>query len=558
MLAMRSVLGNVTPAEAGDKTVLGYWRFNGDTDEARKADSSLYPGGGVTSVQDANYVWVESSGGFNGGYLNITKDNYTATATLDSGVPALNGSTMPYQTLVTRFRPNKAMMSGQSGVLADVLNDTTGWHFMAMRFQSNKTGGSEDYAIMFDPRYTDSNGWVDGEKEAYGDLEIATPSATLPLVRTDTSVTIGGAISYKYTVWLSTKTQTVNFQAGLDDVMLINRMLTKREMTRLYKTGETYIWLVASDAKGLSSGFADGNGWSSKESTYLPAPGEIPGAAYIVDGNRTLACMGNYASSTEAAEGEPYTAKFGGANYDKISLTIGRTASLMNLLDPTADPIIAVSDATATSSRMYIYGSAGTDVTINDLRLNQGVIGFASPEMILRANITVNASKSSPFALSNNSGESCTLFGTVAGDGYLKKQGMGDMDLTGLTGDFRLIMVDNVKNGKVKTKQLYSYASGMVVVDTNGPVVFKDDGEIVKGTDTRVNIAFETRPPRGRYHIVTLPAKYADPSEEALFPCKIIDENNVSVSANIVREGREVYAEFPVGDFGPAPLVIGE
>lgn len=531
MLAAGPAQGNVPPNEAGDKTVIGYWRFDGD---APLVD--LMSGAILTLPQTG--VGTVATGGFQGGALQITTGGAQATGTLRTARDT-------YFTYAVRVKKSSGMSNlpepSQSSkkdekMFTHAFNDAEHWHMVAARYQSGRTGSSCSYAVFCD--MTDPN--------ASPRPEIAGDSITMPISANGTTVKLGGNVY----------SSSYAFSGQVDEAMIINRMMTKNEIVRLLQTGETYIWLVASDAKGLSSGFVDGNGWSSKENTYLPAPGEISGAAYIVDGNRTLACMGNYASSTEAASGAPYTAKFGGANYDKISLTIGRTVSLTNLLEPTADPIIAVSDDTANDSRMYIYGGAGTDVTINDLRLNQGVIGFASPEMVFRANITVNASKSSPFALSNNSGQSCTLFGTVSGDGYLKKQGTGNMDLTGLTGDFRLIMADNVKSGNVKTKQLYSYASGMVIVDTVGPVVFKDDGEIVAGSQgTRVNIAFATRPPRGRYHILTLPAAYG--SQQVGLPCTILDEN-VSVSANIVQEGREVYAEFPVGDFGPVPLVIGE
>lgn len=561
-LGVATAFGNDSPEVIKDGSILGFWRFNGTTESELKSDSSIYGSSGITSVQDANYVQIKETGGFGnaGGYLNISKDNYTATASLSSTVPALNGTTYPYYTLVTRFRPNKAMMSGQSGVLANVLNDTVGWHFMALRYQSNKnsnkpnTNGSEDYAIMFDPRYTDSNGWVsDAEKETYGDLEIATPSATLPLVRNGASVTIGGAISYQYKVLFSTRTQTVNFQAGLDDVMLINRLLTKREMTRLYKTGETYIYMTGgnnTNANGSIS-FASEKAWSSGESTVLPKPGDIPGAAYLVDNAKTLCCTKDNATCPDMSVG--YEAKFGGDNYRTVSLTIGRLSPLTDILDPSAPPLVSNTNGT-----FSIFGGPGTKVVINDLRLNAGVMRFTSSDMTFEGNLTVGATRSDPFVIRNNTRENCKFVGTIAGSGYLKKQGAGNFDMTGLEGDFRLILASDVGVGKVKTRQLFSYEAGVVVVDAEAPVVFKDDGTVNPANATKgLVIAFESVPPRGRHHVLTLPAAYAD-SAKAL---TITDQTDYSGSAfghAVVREGREVYVEFPVGDFGSVPLLIGE
>ena len=553
-LGVATAFGNDSPEVIKDGSILGFWRFNGTTESELKFDSSIYGSSGITSVQDANYVQIKETGGFGsaGGYLNISKDNYTATASLSSTVPALNGTTYPYYTLVTRFRPNKAMASGRSGVLPDVLNDTQGWHFMAMRYQSKKNSGkpntnaSYNYAIIFDPRYNGFN-W---EEDKYKDLEIGTDSAQIPLtVNNDKTVTIGGQVSYK-SGWSTSK---LDFQAALDDVMVVNRLLTKPELMRLYHTGETYIYMTGgnnTNANGSIS-FASEKAWSSSESTVLPKPGDIPGAAYLVDNAKTLCCTKDNATCPDMSVG--YEAKFGGDNYRTVSLTIGRLFPLTDILDPSAPPLVSNTNGT-----FSIFGGPRTKVVINDLRLNAGLMRFTSSDMTFEGNLTVGAPRADPFVIRNNTGENCKFVGTITGSGYLKKQGAGNFDMTGLEGDFRLILASDVGVGKVKTRQLFSYEAGVVVVDAEAPVVFKDDGTVNPANATKgLVIVFESVPPRGRHHVLTLPAAYAD-SAKAL---TITDQTDYSGSAfghAVVREGREVYVELPAGDFGPVPLLIGE
>ena len=559
MLAAGPALGNVPPNEAGDKTVIGYWRFDGD---APLVD--LVSGGTLTLPQSG--VTTVSSGGFQGGALQITTGGAQATGTL--GTP--RDTYFTYAVRVKRDVNMKKLSEPSQLRYPDEyqfthnFNDETRWHLVAARYQKGRSSSSDAYGIYCDLTTTSSP-----RPEISGD------SVTMPLEVTGNTVKIGGNVY----------SSSYPFSGQIDEVMIFNRTLTKNEVIRLYQTGETYIWLTQSNKKGKYAAYAYGGYWSSYESSqYVPKPGDIPGAAYIVDGKYFL-----YITATDVAESATdddlknirLVTKFGGeTNYDKVSLTLGRLSDVVNLVDGNNTVIVSKDARDADGNidqnnhlypRCYVYGAAGTDVTINDLRLNCGIMGFTSPDMILRANLTINAASDKPYHFSNNSGQKCRVIGTAKGDGYLKKWGTGELDLSQLVGDYRLIVP--VNSGTVRTrhasnadgshdKQIWSYVScdtSKIIVDTEGPVVFWDDGEVALGSlsKPRVFLAFETKPSRGRYHILTLPKAFEDSGRGIDLPCKILDTDG-SASANIVREGREVYAEFPVGDFGSVPLVIGE
>ena len=415
-----------------DRSVIGYWKFDSGNSSA---DISGYGG---AEVSRGSYMSVRDSGGYaNSGYADITSKGKTFTATLGNAAPVFNGTTSPYYTLATRYRASAQIVSG-SGDLQDAINDTVNWHFSAERYQPNKiTNSGYERMVVLDPRYRDSDqDWYkdNGTKDEDKNKELANNDAKGLVSVSSKSVTIGGSIETGG--WFG---KTYSFVGGFDETMVINRMMTKRELTRLALTGETYIY-----AHGNSPSFTVGANWSSKEYNHVPAPGDIVGAAYIVENGQTLS--------------QGSTATFGGDVSKQISLTLGRLAPVS----------YAVGGVTTTKTAVgnFTQSGSGTAITFYDLRLNDGTYAAGGTSLTTTL-LDVDAPASKPFALAATGDFTLNVGEDTTGSGVLAMTGAGKLTVGKWTGTAKL----RLAAGSIKTPRLDGYTGGTVIV-SDDPVTF--------------------------------------------------------------------------------------
>ena len=379
--------------------VVGWWRFN---ESPYKADSS---GNGNAIDSFASGVGGVSSGTASGcydgsGYLDITTAGRKATTVALSRT----WDTSKGYTYAMKFKSNCSAGTYDddpniSKLLTDI-NDKTAWHFVAFRYDPDKlTGSGKSTNWLFtDPNYNDSNGAVGTQGEISG-----TYTMYFPLGLSGDKATIGGTIGAKIIAIIADK--SVDYKGTMDDVIVINRTLAKCEISRLYKTGEAYVYL-----KSSAAAFASASGWSSAENNQKPTPADLPGADYIVDSGRTL---------TANASGT-----FGGH-----SLTLGRTEPLTSVLD---------GSTVATTKGNFTQTDS---VTIGDLRLNDGKLTVSAGATLTATKLTVNATAANPYEVNVASG-TYAVSGTAAGTGSLLKTGAGTLDLTGLTGAAKVVVTE--------------------------------------------------------------------------------------------------------------------
>ena len=376
-----------------DRSLVGWWRFN---EETFKADSSGY---GQTISGAFNGMSGVASGSYDGsGYMNVTTGGGSTTASLPDGVTL---DTTTRYTFAARFKGACSVSySGSGGTkkVMEMLKGTDGkWHFTAMRYQKN-SGVNSTYAKMLICDPVDTSFWSDTSRP-----EMSQDDLLFPVSVDGGTVTIGGK--------LGRGSNTVSYKGLLDDVMVFNRMLSKWELTRLYLTGETYVFPYESTPQ-----FSSGNGWSSKEwysndKCVLPAPGDMIGAAYLVDAGQTLTCPSG-------------TPVFGGDVSKKLSLTLGRTKDAVSVLDGAT--------VAAKSTGALDFGSA-TAVTVYDLRLDNGEIKVnAGSKTLATTYLDVGATKAEPFAVTVPTSCKVMCANAVTGDGYIGKKGVGSLDLSDL------------------------------------------------------------------------------------------------------------------------------
>lgn len=399
---------NDGPEVIRDKAVLGYWQFN---DPTFKKDSSPW-GNDITADFPSGMSGVASgvaAYGYDGsGYLNIVGSRKTVSVSI-AKASAFNNTTRPYFTLVERFKSSKAYATSYKSTTDDCLNDTTRWHFLAARYQvggsSKPTYSSYSYMFCCDPDllWKGTDFW--NTKDNGRPEDSSDSLAKIPLSVSGTTVTIGGYVG----------TTSYAYEGALDDVIVVNRMMAKPEITRLFLTGETYVY-----PNGTPS-FDSSSGWSSNEGSINFKPGDIPGQAYIVDGGMTI---------TQGA-----TATFGGDGFTG-SLTMGRLEPLMNRV---ANPNAVL---VAASAGNLAHNTANTTITIGDLRLRKGKItSGAAGQTLVATKLEVVAPTDAPYEIAVGSG-TYTVTGSASGDGWMKKTGAGTLDLTGLTGAAKVIVTE--------------------------------------------------------------------------------------------------------------------
>jgi len=445
-----------------DGSVIGYWKFDGTTDAARKADSSGY---GNTMNALASGASTSATGGTAGGCLTLTSGKTTTAPINTSGTPAFNATaTYPYYTFATRFKSGGKIISSifvDSEVKA-VVNDTANWHFAAQRYHSNLTGSSYSYMAVLDPRWNDSLTWIkaDGSTDTKRPLELASNESAFIISATQQAVTFGGSLSGN--AWYG----------SLDEAMVVNRLLSKREMTRLNFTGETYVYCHSGNPN-----FAAATGWSSCEGSYVPVPGAMPGAPYIVDNGKTM---------TQNA-----TATFGGTVDKKVSLTLGRLAALTYPEGTETKTVTTVGNFTQ---------SANTAITFYDLRLNDGTI-TAGGTSLTTTLLDVEAPASKPFVLAAANDFALNVGAATTGAGVLAKTGAGKLTVNAWTGTAKLRLAE----GSIKTPRFNGYAGGTVLVSVGSTVAFAGD-DALPTTANKMKILFDGTKPTAKTAVMTVPA----------------------------------------------------
>ena len=399
-----------------DRSVLGWWRYNGGAAVDRLADSSGY---GNPMSELSSGASTAEMGGLTGGRLTLLKNTTTKAMIAAEGTPTYNGTqTYPYYTLAMRFKSGGEILSGLAALFAKkeqkaVLNDTTGWHFAAQRYQPDRITSSDNtYMVVLDPRYRDSDlHWInadgtdeeDKDKDSRRPLELASTDSGFLMTASAQDVTFGGEL--KGQAWWG----------DVDDAMVINRMLSKRELARLNFTGETFIYCYSGNPN-----FAAASGWSSWEGSYNPKPGDAPGAAYLVDNGLTMTQGG--------------TTTFGVSTDNKVSLTLGRKTQLA----------FPCGTETVTKGVMgnFNHSSAGT-LTFYDLRLVNGKFTGVAGGALNTTLLDIDTPSGSAFEINVASGTyAISSANAVTGEGTLKKTGAGTLDLMGLAGAVKVIVTE--------------------------------------------------------------------------------------------------------------------
>ena len=423
-----------------DGSLVGWWRF--DNPSNYKEDSSGYGSSIGTEIPSSGIVTKSEDGGYQGGKITLEKGK-SITATLSSVAPTIPGTSMPYYTLTTRFKSGGTIVSG-SGEPYSVINDTQNWHFGAVRYQNDKnsggpnTGAQLPYATILDPRYRDSdNNWITPSGDiADGDhrpLEMTSDNAAFFVSYGDRTVQIGGSLTFK--TWIFSNTYA--YYGGIDEVMVFSRMLSKRELTRLRYTGETFVYCCSGNPN-----FASASGWSCVEGSYSYAPGGAFGVAYLVDDNKTMTQGGS--------------ATFGANVANQVSLTLGRKAPLTFVDGNT--------EVTKQAAGNFNHGSAGT-LTFYDLRLVNGKFTGVAGGALNTTLLDIDTPSGSAFEINVPSGAyTITSANAVTGDGTLKKTGEGTLDLTGLTGAAKVVVTEGKVLAGPNITVVYAEDEGAVPV----------------------------------------------------------------------------------------------
>lgn len=520
-----------------DRSVIGRWTFD---DGAQSADVSGYGGGAISIGSNASIV---SAGGYDGGYLNFSTAGATVTATLGNDAPAFNGqngkNSSKNYTFAARFRSGNASMVSayylRNASYLSAFNDTANWHSLLYRYDGGFMGAYTQH-IVGDPQYNDN--FAQAWNTAGGDSEfnIAKDDLNFLVQVSGKTVTIGGSV------------ESMAYKGGLDDVLIINRMLSNREMTRYRFTGETYIYPWG----GLSgvAEFDGGRYWSSQlknpdsDTSYTaPAPGDVFGAAYLIENRRTMTC--------------DHTATFGKDVANKISLTIGRLGKVN----------YSFADVNGEIQPEGYFKSTGdgTEITFYDLRLNYGQINEDGDNQTIRTTLLdVAASSEHPLEFYVYDNRTCIFDagGQVTGDGYISKAGNGTLILKNYIGSTDPDCPGNPKvhlnAGYLKTNVLNSYWKGTLLVDAeSGPVdIAMEESRFYTKL---IPVKFETK--------LVQPGKHAIlkvPGYMGLNNISLSYEKDAKLNAEITLEDGVVYltaksvvAEIPAEDKGSYPVLIG-
>ena len=383
-----------------DRSVFGRWTFN---DGASSADVSGW-GGSAFTIKSGTMSFKDGGSYDGSGYLVITSSG-TATATLGGG-NTLNDTS--YQTVLARYKSScsvsTSFLSGNEKEFVSKLNDKENWHFCTLRYQGTKasagTYGSTTWRSAIDP--ADEYWWSSSPRADVGnDSKILIPASVSSSV-----VTVGGSVGVG--------SKTTDYKGSIDEVVIVGRLMGLAEISRYYQTGETFVYPTATPS------FAAATGWSSVENNWRPKPGDMPGAAYIVDDNKTMTQGG--------------TATFGTDVANRVSLTLGRKAPLTFIDGNT--------EVTKQTAGNFDHSSAGT-LTFYDLRLVNGKFTGVAGGALNTIMLDIDTPSGSAFEFNVASGTyAISSANAVTGNGVLKKTGAGTLDLTGLTGAAKVVVTE--------------------------------------------------------------------------------------------------------------------
>ena len=391
-------------------SVVGYWRFN---EAPYKADSSTFANDLTTfasGVAGASGTGTAENGYDGSAYLNITTAKAKATTTLGTTL-----DTSKAYTYMLRIRPKDVSITGygladaEVKKLLDTLQDGSKWHFAAFRYEPDQKMNANFKRMIFtDPTYGDRYGKggdgaaTDGTRaEASIDDD---STVYFPVNVSGSALSIGGEVGASFQLF-GTVERKASYKGAIDEVMVINRALSKHEFTRYYHACEWPYVYTLGNVKFTAAG-----NWSSSEGSLAYAPSDLPGADFIVDNGCTV--------TADAAA-------FGGG-----SLTLGRLTVLKSKVDGTQ---------MATEIGNLVQSAA--NATIGDLRLNRGKITASAGTTLAVTKLTVNATEANPYEV-NVASEMYAVTGAASGGGWLKKTGAGTLDLTGLTGAAKVVVTE--------------------------------------------------------------------------------------------------------------------
>lgn len=431
-------------------SVVGHWKFNDPNGYG--ADSSGF-GHTLTTFQ-SGVAGVQGTGaksnGYDGsGYLNISTAGNKVMGSFDSNwLDASKGYTILIRYKNTGF---KATVAGDPEVkkLLNTLNDKNSWHFAAYRYDPDLRVNKQYAETLYtDPTYGDryGTGYAKATDGSYAEAVGSKGTYLFPVAVTSSGITIGGKIGANRSGY------NVNFIGYIDEVVIVSRVLCLQELTRAYQTGENFVYSVGTTETALSFSSSGGDvGWSYRqwaadghEQSY--APSAIPGADFIVDNYRTVT-----ADLTE---------------FPCRSLTLGRVNPLMGFDNH------KIARGQETWEGAGNVAQSVSTLSIADLRVPYGRLSGTNGQTLNVSKLTLEADEATyeyPFSISIDEGESTIPYritGRAVGGGWLWKWGRGVIDLSDLSGDYKV----KVQSGSIKCSKIDAYGGGTVVVPVDGPV----------------------------------------------------------------------------------------
>ena len=528
-----------------DDSVIGYWRFNDPSDYQK--DSSGH-GNRITVWNNTKGCAETSDWSRGGGCFSIPSAGDAAKATVGDGRGFSLNRESPGWTIAAWIRGASgfaktvkglqyASLGGEdTAAFKEALEDQK-WHPIVIVFRPNRDG--EYYRVYLNgfDSYSLSDITAGSGNDSPGH-----PAWQIPLSMENDMVTLGGYLGGSIKI-ITRVTIGADFFGELDDCIIINRELdcagstresagqgnrSGDEVFRFVQTGETFVY-----SKAASSGnmFYEAEGWSNGLEPQ-------PGLAYIIENGRVV----------NAAK----TATFAGK-----SLSVGRTEKLYGIKQVGGDPVEIVGNTVG----KIVQKVANTELTVNDLVLNNGTFTSRAPGQKLYANIRVRASEANPFSFIISNG-TYKVIGTMTGNGYIDKAGPEQLDLTGLT----------VSTAKVKLSEgplrlsaanptLAKYEGGTLIVDFDENSSAATTVSIETAWSGKLGFKLNGSPSKvGRYAVLEVPT-----SVKAIattdFDNQTVLATGMVMRLKIVTEGvvQTVYAEcLPEADVGGSPVVVFE
>lgn len=449
-----------------DDSVVGYWRFNDPNDYGK--DSSGHGSGIVQWNNGASGSAVSGDWSRGGGCLELPRNgtkssNYTygnAVAMVTSGKGFSLSRTSPGWTVATWVRGSESLVNslnnatlasaGDAAKFKNALKDGK-WHPLVIVYRPNNT---EDFYRVYVDAFDGSQvtDITAGGTDSRGNPAWHIPLGVSSGAAANDTVTLGGDVGGVVDLWITTVTVNGTFFGGLDDCIIIDRELEgglqdstgEHEVFRLVQTGETFVF-----SKGSSGNmFYEAGNWSN---------GKVPqtGLAYMIENGLEV----------KSAK----TAIFAGK-----SLSVGRTEKLYGIKSVGGSKEVVVDN---TVGKLTQQG-ANTALTVDDLRLNDGILASVADGQSLSANVTVSASQAKPFEINIATG-TYRITGRMTGGGCVVKRGTGTLDLSGLSElDAQIVVEAGMVRLPNEVTGCIDYSGGEIVIahddkQTQTPVLIR-------------------------------------------------------------------------------------